>query len=831
MPISLADYSQHDQQIWDEELQDFVPDRVFDAHIHLFLPEHQAEAARTANSWGHADFATLQQWAARLYPGRETHFLVLGTPALGIDVAAHNDWCIEQVQTDPQSRMNRLVTPSCRVQDIERDVRERGFIGLKPYRLFSVTGDIAQCRMHEFLPHEQLELANELGLWVTMHLSRFHGCADEFNLSDLREFTGSRYPNIKWILAHCARSFTYWPIRKAIDQLREMPNVWYDVSAVTDVRPLITLFSREDRRRLLYGSDGVDATYFHGQYAALGRAWQGVDAGRFDLRFPHCDGRPILAIYEQLLSMKHAAEIAQWSAEDVENLFWRNAAAAFGVRFGNRSSATPGIPSQTEEPVTNREGVPNWEGEAPAEPRASFEPNPRFGSAGASPSRQSHSQTQAMYARAKHCIPGGTQLLSKRPEMFAPGLWPAYAREARGCEVIDLDGRRFIDMTTSGIGSCLLGYADSDVTEAVQRRIALGSMSSLNVAEEVELAELLIELHPWAEQARFARSGGESMAVAVRIARASTGRDTVAFCGYHGWSDWYLAANLNPAGEGDGLQGHLLPGLAPTGVPRGLAGTALPFTYNRLHELEQLVAQHGSELAAVVMEPTRSTDPEPGFLEGVRELCDRCGAVLVFDEISSGWRMHLGGVHLKYGVMPDIAVFAKALGNGHPMAAIIGRRRVMDAAQSSFISSTYWTEAVGPTAALATIRKLRQVDIAAYTSRIGDLMRAGWQSLGERFAVPVKVSGHAALLHLSFEHDQAAALGTLLTTRMLDRGFLTGSGFYPSWAHKEQHIAEYLAAAEPVFAELAEAIQLGDVMQRLDAVGVPVRHSGFKRLT
>ncbi len=786
MPASLHDYSAHDQQIWDEELQDFVPDRVFDAHIHMFHPEHLTPAASPSSAWGHTDFSALQQWAARLYPGRETHFLVLGTPIQGIDVTAHNRWCIEQVQQDPQSRMNRLVTPSCRVEDIERDVREQGFIGLKPYRVFSVTGDIAQCRIHEFLPHEQLELANELGLWVTMHLSRFHGCADELNLQDLREFTTHRYPNIKWILAHCARSFTYWPIRQAIDQLRDMSNLWYDVSAVTDVRPLITLFSREDRRRILYGSDGVDATYFHGQYAALGRAWQYVDVDRFHLQFPHCDGRPILAIYEQLLSMKHAAEIAQWSADDIQDLFWRNATTAFNVRFG------------TDEPA----------------------PNALVGA-----------RTQATYTRAKQIIPGGTQLLSKRPEMFAPGLWPAYARQARGCEVIDLDGRCFIDMTTSGIGSCLLGFADPDVTAAVQRRIALGSMSTLNAAEEVELAELLIELHPWAEQARFARSGGESMAVAVRIARAATGRDKIAFCGYHGWSDWYLAANVNPAGAGDSLQGHLLPGLAPAGVPRGLAGTALPFTYNRLDELEQLIARHGHEIAAVVMEPTRSTDPEPGFLEGVRELCDRSGATLVFDEISSGWRMHLGGVHLKYGVMPDIAVFAKALGNGHPMAAIIGRRRVMDAAQTSFISSTYWTEAVGPTAALATIRKLREVNIAAHTLHIGGLMRDGWKNLGQRLGVPVKISGHPALLHLSFDHEQAAALGTLLTARMLERGFLTGSGFYPSYAHKEHHITRYLAALEPVFTELAEAIRLGDVQQRLQSIGVPVRHSGFARLT
>lgn len=786
MPVSLSDFSAHDQQIWDEELQDFVPDRVFDAHIHMFHPEHVTASPQAANPWGFADFNTLQQWAARLYPDRETHFLVLGTPTPGIDVKAHNRWCIEQVRQDPQSRMNRLVTPSCRTADIERDVREPGFIGLKPYRLFSTTGDIAQCRIHEFLTHEQLELANEMGLWVTMHLSRFHGCADEYNLNDLREFTGSRYPNIKWILAHCARSFTYWPIRNAIDQLRDMPNIWYDVSAVTDVRPLVTLFSRENRRRILYGSDGVDSMYFHGQYAAMGRAWQYVDASRLNLQFPHCDGRPILAIYEQLLSMKHAAEIAQWSTDDIQNLFWRNAVSAFHVQFGD------------DHPTT-------------------------VASAG--------EQTKAMYARAKQLIPGGTQLLSKRPEMFAPGLWPAYAREAHGCEVTDLDGRRFIDMTTSGIGSCLLGYADPDVTQAVQRRIALGSMSTLNAAEEVELAELLIELHPWSEQVRYARSGGESMAIAVRIARAATGRDKIAFCGYHGWSDWYLAANVNPAGATDSLQGHLLPGLAPAGVPRGLAGTMLPFTYNRLQDLEQHVARHGSELAAVVMEPTRSTDPDPGFLEGVRELCDRCGAALVFDEISSGWRMHLGGAHLKYGVMPDIAVFAKAIGNGHPMAAIIGRRRVMDAAQTSFISSTYWTEAVGPTAALATIRKLRDVNIAGHTSHIGGLIRDGWIRVGQRLGVPVKTSGHAALLHLSFDHEQAGALNTLLTARMLDRGFLTGSGFYPSYAHKEHHVARYLAAIEPVFVELAEAIRLGDVLQRLQSIGVPVRHTGFARLT
>ena len=332
MVVSINDYQAQDQQIWEEELEGFVPSRVFDAHIHLLDPAHLSpESPAAFRNWSYSDLSALQQWGDRLYSGREVHFLALGTPAPGIDVTAHNRWCIEQIQRDPLSRLNRLVTPSCSIDEIARDVREAGVVGLKPYRLFSVTGDAAQCRIHEFLTPPQLELANELGLWVTMHLSRYHGCADEQNLGDLEEFTQRRYPNIKWILAHCARSFTYWPIRHGIDRLRALPNIWYDVSAVTDVRPLITLFTREDSRRILYGSDGLDATYFRGQYVALGRAWQGLDVKKLDLQFPHCDGRPILAIYEQLLSMKHAAEIAQWSPDDIENLFWRNAVTALGI--------------------------------------------------------------------------------------------------------------------------------------------------------------------------------------------------------------------------------------------------------------------------------------------------------------------------------------------------------------------------------------------------------------------------------------------------------------------------------------------------------------------
>ena len=385
------------------------------------------------------------------------------------------------------------------------------------------------------------------------------------------------------------------------------------------------------------------------------------------------------------------------------------------------------------------------------------------------------SASQALYEKAKRLIPGGTQLLSKRPEMFAPESWPAYYSEAQGCEVIDLDGNRLLDMSIMGIGTCLLGYNDPDVSSAVIRRIKAGSMSSLNNPEEVELAEALLEIHPWAEQVRYARTGGEAMAIAVRIARAHGKRNIVAICGYHGWHDWYLAANLSSPDSGGRLQDHLLPGLEPLGVPDGLIKTALPFRYNHLDELEAIVRQHPDQLAAVVMEPTRHDEPVPGFLEGVRKLCNQAEAVLVVDEITAGWRLHHGGAHLKYGLQPDIAVFGKALGNGHPIAAVIGKREVMEAAQSSFISSSYWTEGVGPAAALATLTKLKSVDVPGHLKTISGSLRGGLGDLAKRLGLNLRFSGHPAITVLSFEDPQTSALQTLFTVRMLAHGILAGS--------------------------------------------------------
>lgn len=429
-----------------------------------------------------------------------------------------------------------------------------------------------------------------------------------------------------------------------------------------------------------------------------------------------------------------------------------------------------------------------------------------------------------LYKHAKTRIPGGTQLLSKRPEMLAPNQWPAYFRKARGCETWDIDGNHYYDLSTNGIGACLLGFADPDVTRAVCERIKRGSMCTLNPPEEVELADMLCKIHPWAEQARFTRCGGEVATVAVRIARATTDRSLVAICGYHGWHDWYLAANL---GESDALRGHLLPGLAPLGVPRELRGTTIPFHFNHRDEFQNVIDRYGKRLAAVVMEPCRGKDPEPGFLEYVRKATRKCGALLIFDEITIGWRHCFGGAHLRFGICPDMAVFAKALGNGHPIGAVIGIKKAMAGAHSSFISSTYWTESVGPVAALATLRKMRQLDVPRHIEHIGRLVQNIWKNQGARYSLPVVLEGYPCLAHFRFDHPQNAELRTLFTQEMLKRGFLAGTAFFPTMAHTGSIVALYENAVSEVFSDIALSLSRNQVKAKLKG---PPAHSGFQRL-
>ena len=433
--------------------------------------------------------------------------------------------------------------------------------------------------------------------------------------------------------------------------------------------------------------------------------------------------------------------------------------------------------------------------------------------------------TQALYVHAKQRIPGGTQLLSKRPEMFAPDQWPAYFSQAHGCEIWDLDGRHYYDMTHNGVGACMLGYGDPDVTRAVVRCVERGSMCTLNPPEEVELADVLCDIHPWAQQARFTRSGGEACAVAVRIARATTDRSLVAICGYHGWHDWYLAANL---GEGDALRGHLLPGLNPLGVPRELRGTAVTFNYNDRAAFQAVLDACGDRLAAVIMEPCRYQDPEPGYLAFVRDGAHASGALLIFDEVTIGWRLCFGGAHLRFGVNPDLAVFAKALGNGHPIGAVIGTKAAMEGAHTSFISSTYWTESVGLVAALATLKELQDTNAPSQVARVGSLVMELWREHGKKHGLPVVVpESYPCVAHFHFDHPLANELKTLYTQLMLARGFLAGPAVYATLAHTDKVVSLFGVALDAVFAEIAAALAQNAVRERLEG---PPAHEGFRRV-
>ncbi len=441
-----------------------------------------------------------------------------------------------------------------------------------------------------------------------------------------------------------------------------------------------------------------------------------------------------------------------------------------------------------------------------------------------SASRFSTEKSLALQEKAKLFIPGGSQLLSKRPDMFAAGVWPGYYKKAKGAEIWDLDGNKYLDMSISGIGANVLGYADPDVDEAVKNAIDSGSSSSLNCPEEVELAELLCRLHPWAQMARFTRSGGEAMAVAVRIARTFSGRDLIAFCGYHGWHDWYLAANL---GMEDALGGHHISGLDPLGVPKSLAGTALPFRYNQIEELEHIINNHGSKIGAIVMEPIRAHQPKDGFLEKVRSLANQINAVLVVDEISAGFRINSGGAHLTLGLEPDIAVFSKALGNGYPIAAVIGKRDVMEAAQATFISSTNWTEKIGPVAAIATITKHEQQSVGLHLMRMWDIIRYGWQERAARHGLNIQVGGILPMGHFSFEYPNALSMKSLFIQMMLERGFLASNLYYAMYAHDEQHCNQYLDAVDEVFRALVQLNKDGKIEASM--IGKPST-AGFKRL-
>lgn len=430
---------------------------------------------------------------------------------------------------------------------------------------------------------------------------------------------------------------------------------------------------------------------------------------------------------------------------------------------------------------------------------------------------------QKIWRRAKAVIPGGNMLLSKRPEMFLPGKWPAYFSRTSGCTVWDLDDCSYTDISLMGVGTNILGYSHPEVDDAVREVIANGNMSTLNAAEEVYLAERLIDMHQFADMAKFCRTGGEANAVAIRIARAASGKDAVAICGYHGWHDWYLATNL--ASE-DGLRDHLLPGLSSIGVPKGLEGTVLPFEYNNIDQLQSIVSENS--VAAIKMEVFRNSEPRADFLQKVRELSSKHNIVLIFDECTSGFRESFGGLHKKYDVEPDLAIFGKTLGNGYAISAVIGSRSVMDIANETFISSTFWTERIGLAAALKTLEIMERERTWLAVTEIGAKIREKWLALAKAHSLNLSISGLPALSSFRIESPDMDKYKTLITQEMLKRGFLCSTTVYACTAHNNRVVEDYVANLDKIF-YLIRLCEKGD-LDINEILEGPVCHSGFKRL-
>ena len=431
-----------------------------------------------------------------------------------------------------------------------------------------------------------------------------------------------------------------------------------------------------------------------------------------------------------------------------------------------------------------------------------------------------------LFRRAEELIPGGTQLISRRPSQFAYGISPIYAARAKGSRLIDVDGNEYIDWG-SGITAVILGYADEVVDEAVREQIGGGLNYPINHPLEIELAELLVETIPCAEMVRYAKCGGEACAIAVRIARGTTGRDKILFSGYHGWHDWYLAANL---AEQSTLNQHLFPGIEPTGVPRALEGTSFPFPYGDLNALAELLDRHSGEVAAVILEPLRTAMPPAGYLEGVVQLAHDHGAVAIFDEVSTGFRFSPGGVQPVVGVTPDMAVFAKSISNGYPMGAVVGRREVMEPAARMFISSTYWSDPIGLRAAVTTLKELKRRNVTEQLTATGSTLKQRLNLVAEETGAAIRCTGLDVSPKLEFDIPADVDLRevtTLYIQEMARRGCHGYAGFYTNAAQTEADIDQTVDAAGETFEIIRQGLETGRIGDLLDC---EVRRDSFRRL-
>ena len=419
-----------------------------------------------------------------------------------------------------------------------------------------------------------------------------------------------------------------------------------------------------------------------------------------------------------------------------------------------------------------------------------------------------YARSAELLRRALAVIPLGSQTFSKSYRSFPRGAAPAFLVRGQGGHVWDVDGNEYVDLVC-GLLPIVLGYDDAEVTAAVEAQLRRGITFSLGTELEVELAEELVDLIPCAEMVRFGKNGSDVTAGAIRLARAYTGRERVAVCGYHGWQDWYIGSTS-----------------MHRGVPEAVRGLTHAFTYNDLDSLERVLTTHRDECAAVIMEPMTTTDPAPGFLAGVRDLAHAHGALFILDEIITGFRFHVGGAQALFGVTPDLATFGKSMANGLPIAALVGKREIMQGMEDIFFSFTFGGEALSLAGALATIRKMRRQPVITCLWERGQALQEAATAAIVRHGLShaMGVAGKPCWSVLQFRDVAGASqweIKTVFLEQVIRRGVLTAGSHNVCYAHTADDVAHVASAYDAACAVIADGLAAGDLTKRM--VGEPLR--------
>ena len=403
---------------------------------------------------------------------------------------------------------------------------------------------------------------------------------------------------------------------------------------------------------------------------------------------------------------------------------------------------------------------------------------------------------------AQKKIAGGNHLISKNPNYLLPELWPTYYKNAKGIKIKDINNDNYLDFYLMGVGTNILGYSNKNIDQAVIKNIKRSNMSSFNCPEEVYLAEKLIEMNTWADKVRFARTGGEANSIAIRIARSylPASKYKIAVSGYHGWHDWYLSANLT---NKKNLNNILIPNIPSNGIPKVLKNTSYIFEMNNFESLNRLIKKN-PEIGIIKMEIHRLEKPNVIFLQKLKELTKKKNIILIFDECTSGFRETFGGIFNKYKIYPDLAVFGKALGNGFPITAVIGRDKVMSSVKKTFISSTFWTERSGPTAALATLKEMKRVKSWLQISKMGNYIKKEWSKIGKKFDLNLQISGVASIPQFYIPSNNFLKYRTFITQEFLKKKILASNIIYISTAHDKKRIDLYLKNLDKIFEKIKE---------------------------